>query len=64
MNSSSILIKPTDSNEIVNIIKELKMNKSVGYDNISSHVIKSVLHLMACPLSYLCNLSFQTGTFP
>jgi hypothetical protein len=62
-NSSSMLIKPTDSDEVVNIIKELKMNKSTGYENISSRVIKSVSHLIASPLSYLCNLSFQTGTF-
>lgn len=63
-NSSSMLIVPTDSDEVVNIIKELKINKSVGYDNISSRVIKSVSHLIASPLSCLCNLSFQTGTFP
>jgi hypothetical protein len=63
-NASSILLIPTDPNEIIKTIMELNNSKAAGYDDISPHVIKQVANQLAYPLSYVFNLSFETGIFP
>lgn len=61
---SSIYLYPTTPLEIVKIIKSLNVTNSVGYDEISTKVLKLSAENLAPVISYLINLSFVTGTFP
>ena len=49
---------------LLDISKKLKSKSSCGPDNISSKLLKEILPVIAIPLSYLFNLSFQTGFIP
>ena len=63
-NISSMMVKPTEPNEIINIIKGFSSNKAAGFDDILTRIIKSVSFSIAIPLVTLFNLSFETGIFP
>ena len=63
-NVFSMMVEPTDSNEIINLIKGFSNNKAAGYDDILVRIIKSVSYSIATPLVSLFNLSFETGVFP
>ena len=62
--SSSLFLYPTTPIEIYNLLLGLKNSKSCGYDNISTYFLKIASKVLASPLSYLFNLSFQFGIFP
>ena len=62
--SSSIFLKPTDENEVTNVIKSLKNTSSSGFDEIPARLIKQCSTLLMKPLVYLINLSFEYGQFP
>lgn len=61
---SSLFISPTISYDIIKIIKSLKNKTSVGYDNISTNVIKYVNEIISPHLSHIINLCIVNGTFP
>ena len=42
----------------------LKNSNSVGVDGISSNILKSVVHFVVQPFTYLISLSFENGIFP
>jgi hypothetical protein len=50
--------------EIENIINNLKMTNSYGYDEIPVKILKNCLHFITSPLTYIINRSLATGTFP
>lgn len=62
--TNSFFIKPTDSLEIIDIVQNLKSNKSAGFDDIHPSVVKSVIMFIAQPLSKIFNISLSTGLFP
>ena len=62
--SSSFFLEPTCSDEIITVIKRFKNKTSSGYDGISMQTVKYISDIIAGPLAYIANLSFQTGTFP
>ena len=59
-----MFVSPTDESEIIDIVCDIKANKSAGYDSFSPQVIKSVIKAIAQPLTSICNLSIQMGSFP
>lgn len=61
---SKMEITLTSPKEIASIIKSLKSKNSSGYDNISTKLIKECSHEFSFILSYLCNQSLISGTFP
>ncbi|KAL0870811.1 hypothetical protein ABMA27_005737 [Loxostege sticticalis] len=61
---SSMFLSPTSSDEIFKIIMTLKNSNSVGYDNLSTKIIKIVAIPIASVLSHLINKSFSQGVFP
>jgi hypothetical protein len=63
-NSHSIFMTPTNPHEVYKIILSLKNTNSVGYDGISTTVIKSSAEYLATPLSYIINISLSQGVFP
>lgn len=61
---SSMFLYPTDEIEISKIVASLRNTNAVGYDGVSTNVIKSAKNDIAPILSYLVNLSFVQGIFP
>jgi hypothetical protein len=62
--STSIFLTPTDDEEIISLIEELKNIKSSGLDGISSFLIKKCYIHLIKPLTFIINLSLNTGEFP
>jgi hypothetical protein len=62
--SSSIFIKPTDVNEVSNLIDRLDCNKGIGWDNIHPRLLKEGKAYILEPLVHIINKSFSTGKFP
>ncbi|KAG8319844.1 hypothetical protein J6590_108404 [Homalodisca vitripennis] len=60
----SFFIEPTDLNEIIHAVKNLKNKKSTGFDKISVELLKFIIDEIAPILVYLINISFSTGIFP
>ena len=54
-------VNPT---QIRDVAKLLKSKNSAGHDKISLKLLKEIIHCIDKPLSYLFNLSFQTGYVP
>jgi len=63
-NPNSIFLNPSSPPEVFNIIKSLSINKSSGPHSIPTRILKLLNHDISRPLSFLFNLSFQTGKFP
>ena len=57
-------ILPTNSNEVIQIINNLKIDKAVGPNSIPTKILKLIKHDISPILAELCNLSFSTGIFP
>ena len=60
---NSFVMYPTDPNEIINIVSNLKNKASYGYDNIPTTIIKSSTANIAHPLTAIINKSILTGCF-
>ena len=60
----SMFCWPVDSEKIRQLIYNLKISKSPGYDNIGASLIKDVVAGLVRPLAYIHNLSIETGIFP
>ena len=61
---SSMYLQPTQHEEILKIISELKTKYSFGIDNIPDAIIKQYAHYIAMPLADVCNKSFEQAIFP
>ena len=57
-------MSPIDPAEICSVMCRLKGNKSPGYDDISSKVVKAVAQYISKPLSEVFNISLSIGEFP
>lgn len=62
--SETLFLSPTSRVEVMNAINSLNNTKAVGYDNISTYIIKQISFHLADILCYLINLSFSRGIFP
>ena len=62
--SCLLLLNPTIPNEVFKVVRSLKDTKPCGYDNISSFFLRIAANVLATPLSFLFNCSFQLGIFP
>ena len=60
----SLFFNPTTYHEIVSIVNSLKSSKSSGYDGLSVHFLKQVIHFIAPPLVHIFNLSLSFGRCP
>ena len=60
----SIFLSPTDTNEIINLLKNLKPKKSTGHDNINSQFLIRNKQAIAVPISILINKSLENGEVP
>lgn len=62
--ANSFVLLPTDLNEIITLIKSLKVDCSTGLDMISAKILKSFILILATPIKHICSLAFDTGVFP
>lgn len=60
----SMVLYDVDKDEIDKLILNLKDKCAVGYDGISSSVIKAARHIIAPVLVHIFNLCLSTGVFP
>ena len=60
----SMFFSPVTPKNIIEVVTNLKGNKSSGHDEIDSCVVKRCIHLITLPLSHIFNASFEHGTFP
>jgi len=60
----TIFIEPVTENEVIQVIKDLKNNSSVGFDETPTFLVKQCLCHFIKPLVHIYNISFLTGTFP
>jgi len=63
-NSSSFYLNPVLEEEIIDIVNKCKNKTSTDCDDLDMKTIKIVIKGIAKPLTYICSLSFQTGSFP
>ena len=59
----SFFCRPTDENEIVNIIQALK-NTATNINELPVRILKAVRNIIAIPLMNLINKSIREGIFP
>ena len=50
--------------KILSILKGLNPSKAAGIDNLSCKFLKDVAHVLARPISQICNLSIKLNSFP
>ena len=60
----SLLISPTDSHEISELINSLDDAKSCGPCPVPTKLLKLIRNEISIPFSDLCNTSFMDGVFP
>ena len=60
----SMFIEPVTEYELQIEINNLNENKSAGHDEVSAKMIKKISENIIKPLTYIYNLSFQTGKIP
>ena len=63
-NTNSFSISPTNSDEVLSVIKELSNNKSTAPASTPSKFLKLFQTAMSRPISLKAHLSFSTGSFP
>lgn len=63
-NMNTIFLTPVNEIDIIQIIHSLNNTNSTGNDEVTTKIIKLSTKIIACPLSYLINLSFKEGVFP
>jgi hypothetical protein len=61
---TSIYLTPASHDEIQRIIISLKNANSVGYDDISTNILKMCSKNISVPLTHIINLSLENGIFP
>lgn len=60
-NPYSMFLTAVDENKVFEVVKKCKSQESLDCNDIDMIV---VIEAIIKPLTYICNLSFQTGRFP
>ena len=63
-NPSSIFLEAVEEKEVFYIVRDFKNKTSLDSDEMDMTTVKKVSDGNSKPITYICNLSFQTGTFP
>ena len=57
-------LSETSPEKILSVLKGLSPSKAAGHDNLSDKFLKDGAHVLARPISQLCNLSIKLNAFP
>ena len=63
-NPKSIFFAPTLETEIMDIVNNLKTQKSPGHDGITNKLLKHVIMEIVTPITHIFNLSITCGVVP
>ena len=63
-NQNSIFFNPTNTREIINIVNNLLIKKSAGFDCIPNFLLKKIIRAVVHPLVHIFNISLHTGRVP
>ena len=61
---SSFALDAVTENELEAELENMNSNKSFGYDEISTKIIKIIAKELSIPLTHIFNLSFSLGIIP
>ncbi len=61
--SSTFFLGAVDEKEIIETVRKCKDKTSTDWNDIDMKTVKNVIEEIAKPLTHICNLSFQSGTF-
>ena len=64
MPTKTLFLRPTSSDEIINLILSLNEGKSVGPNGLPTKILKLLKNDILLQLTNIYNLSFSTGVFP
>uniref|UniRef100_A0A8C6U0E0 Reverse transcriptase domain-containing protein n=2 Tax=Neogobius melanostomus TaxID=47308 RepID=A0A8C6U0E0_9GOBI len=64
INSKTMFLSGVTETEIIDVINGCKNKSSTDCFDIDMTLVKQIIHSIVKPLTYICNLSFQTGTVP
>ena len=59
-----MFLSETNAYEIIAILNKFTEKISTDCNDMSMSFVKSIIHLVVQPFTYICNLSFATGIFP
>jgi hypothetical protein len=59
-----MFLERVEEKEILDIVKNCKNKQSTDLNDIDMSLVKLVIEGISKPLTHICNLSFQTGSFP
>ena len=60
---TSLFLSPTDVHEVRDLIKEMYIDSSPGFDRCTPRLIKQLCPTVCLPLTHIYNLSLSTGKF-
>ena len=60
---SSLVMEETTCAEIINIIQNIKLKSSTGFDNISTKLMKYSMESIALPMVEIFNSMIRSGIF-
>ncbi len=63
-NPRSMFLTDADEKEIIDILNKCSNRMFTDYDDIDMKLVKKIIDGISEPLTYICNLSFQTSKFP
>ena len=61
---NSIFLEVVTSQELGTIVNKVKNKTSFDADGVNMSVVKNIYHVIADPLTFICNLSLTSGVFP
>lgn len=64
INPKTMFLSGVTVEEIMDVVNNCKNKISTDCFDINMSIVKQIISSIAKPLTYICNLSFQTGAFP
>lgn len=61
---NSFVLQEVDETEVEKVILTLRTDTAVGWDNISTRMVKASRKFLVPVITHICNLSITTGVFP
>ncbi len=60
---NSIFLEPILESEMLNVVSNLRNEHSTEYVNVSMNLVKSTISAITTPLTHICNMLLQSGSF-
>ena len=64
LQENKFIFHTIDSNSVLQLLKNVKVNKAAGIDNISGQFLKDGADILAIPVTQICNLSIKLSHLP